>query len=56
MTDYYKQDGVEKWRFEELNHGLSMEAKRILPAGSMLNLSSPEDSPFIVPRFLYRED
>lgn len=56
MIYYYKQDEVQRWEFEEFNHSFSMDADNVLPAGSMRNLSSPEDGPWIVPRFFYREN
>lgn len=56
MIGYYGQDEVQRWEFEEFNHSFSMDADNVLPAGSMRNLSSLEDGPWIVPRFFYREN
>ena len=57
MDDYYKQDEIQKWEFEELNHGFSMNAKHLLPAGSMINLSSECGSEtYYIPRYFYREE
>ena len=57
MDDYYKQDEIRKWEFEELNHGFSMNAKHLLPAGSMISLSSDcEPETYYIPSYFYREE
>ena len=57
MVNYYKQDEVQKWEFEEFKHSFSMDAKDILPAGSMISLSSECGSEtYYIPRYFYREE